>query len=448
MATPKTVAIIGSAIAGPTLALQILSNSVLRSAFRPILFDQTPAPGQEQGSKNRAGATVGLFANGLYPLHRLGLKDVIRKRGFECGPLTLWNCDYEGKGTLLSRQETAMWSSDLQTGVVYFERHALQSLLVERVQEMGGEVSWEKKAVGFETLADGKTKVSFADGSDASVDLLVGADGGYSAVRKFILKQRDAASAESRWLPDFMGLTGIYGVGTAPKAKDATVDFGDSHCIWLDRGFLATGPCPDGKFRWDLVLPEKEPPAASTPLSPVSLGPDAEPWQSLILPNQYPHESTVDTLREHLKVYHPYSGTFEGLVTSSDRIIRTPLRQRVWKEDEIQCGNVVLLGDAARLMMPTSGQGTGFAIEDATVLAKKLLKHSSSDDGLRTALDEYARARVPRSKKMATAATMAAEMSTNSAWYWRAVRYLTSKIQVGGPVKGYVNFFNLATQLT
>lgn len=441
MATPKTVAIIGSAIAGPTLALQILSNSVLRNAFRPILFDQTPSPGQEQGSKNRAGATVGLFANGLYPLHRLGLKDVIRQRGFECGALTLWNCDYEGLSTMLSRQETAMWSSDLQTGVVYFERHALQSLLVEKVRELGGEVSWEKKAVAFETIEDGKTKVSFADGSDVPVDLLVGADGGYSSVRKFVLDQRDAATAESRWLPDFMGLTGIYGVGTAAKAKEATVDFSDSHCIWLDRGFLATGPCPDGKFRWDLVLPENEPPSASAPLSPTSQESKAEPWQSLILPSQYTSESTVDILREHLNVYHPYSGTFEGLVASSDRIIRTPLRQRVWKEDEIQHGNVVLLGDAARLMMPTSGQGTGFAIEDATVLAKKLLKHvSRSDYSIRTALNDYACERVPRSKKMASAAIVAANMGTKSAWYWRAVRYLSSKIQVG-QVKGYVKHF-------
>lgn len=139
--SPKTVAIIGSAIAGPTLALQILSNSVLRSNFRPILFDQSSAPGLEnQSPKNRAGASVGLFANGLYPLHRLGLEDDIRREGYECLALSFWQCDYEGKHENLAHQENAMWSPDLQTGVVYFERHGLQSLLVDKVKGLGGEV--------------------------------------------------------------------------------------------------------------------------------------------------------------------------------------------------------------------------------------------------------------------------------------------------------------------
>lgn len=224
--SPKTVAIIGSAIAGPTLALQILSNSVLRSA-----------------------RFLGLFANGLYPLHRLGLEDDIRREGYECRALSFWQCDYEGKHENLAHQDNAMWSPDLQTGVVYFERHGLQSLLVDKVKRLGGEVFWEKKAISLETLDTGQTRVSFSDGTDISVDLLVGADGGYSAVRKYILNQRDSATAEARWLPDFMGITGLYGVGDATQAAGSTVKASESHCLWLDRGFLASGPCPDGKIR-------------------------------------------------------------------------------------------------------------------------------------------------------------------------------------------------------
>ncbi|KAF7560629.1 hypothetical protein G7046_g3497 [Stylonectria norvegica] len=431
---PRTIAIIGSAIAGPTLALQILSNSVLRSAFRPILFDQTPPPGVEDKShRNRAGATVGLFANGLYPLYRLGLEDAIRQRGFECGSLMTWNSDYSGTSERLSTQANAMWSSDLQTGVIYFERHALQALLVERVKELGGAVSWEKKAVDFHSLHNGQTRIDFADGTNESADLLVGADGGYSSVRSIILNQRNVATAEARWLPDFMGLTGFYGVSTGTKADEATAKFGDSHCIWLERGFLASGPCPGGRIRWDLIIPEENPPSSSSPLQTSHAATaDAEAWQSTIVPSQYPNASTVETLRRHKAVAHPYSGTFEALLNSADRIIRTPLRQRVWKKDEIQHGNTVLLGDAARLMLPTSGQGTGFAIEDATVLAKMLLKHVSSTQtpySMRTALEDYAQLRVPRSTKMASISSLAATWGTSSSWYWKAIRYYGSKWQ-------------------
>ena len=52
------------------------------------------------------------------------------------------------------------------------------------------------------------------------------------------------------------------------------------------------------------------------------------------------------------------TGTFGRMLATSERIIRSPLRQHVWKESEIQCGNVAVIGDAARLMLPSSGQGS------------------------------------------------------------------------------------------
>lgn len=437
MSAPKTIGIIGAAIAGPTLALQILSNKVLRSAFRPILLDQSAAPSASD-ERQRAGATVGLFANGLYPLYQLGLQDAIRQRGFECGQLSTWKCDSHGAKEMLNTQASAMWSHDLQTGVVYFERWALQSLLLDKVAELGGSVSWDKKAVAFDTLQDGRTAVTFEDGQTVTVDLLVGADGGYSAVRKFILNQKQPATAEERWLPDFMGMTGIYGVSKGVASPTSAARFGDTHLIWLDRGFLSSGPCPQGRIRWDLVLPEEEAPAAPEPEPSdprgAAMAQGSEPWISSMVPSAYPRDSTVDILRKYRNVYHPYGRNLEALLQSADRIIRSPLRQRVWRQDELHRGNSVLMGDAARLMLPTSGQGTGFAVEDATVLASQLLKYASSranggQGGLHDALKEYARLRHPRSTKMAKMSSAAAKFSMGSAWYWRVIRYYASKLQ-------------------
>ena len=107
---------------------------------------------------------------------------------------------------------------------------------------------------------------------------------------------------------------------------------------------------------------------------------DAAPgskWESRLIPGVYDRESSIEILRKHSGVYHPVAGTFGKLLAASERIIRTPLRQRVWEEEEIRYGNVAVIGDAARLMLPNSGQGTSFAIEDATVLANSLLNNRS-----------------------------------------------------------------------
>lgn len=432
---PKTVGIIGAGIAGPTFALQLLSNPSLRSRFRPLLFDQAASP-RLQGGGHRAGATVGLFANGLYPLYQLGLRDAIDQAGFECRSMSVWDCDGAGASEFRLTQPNVMWSHGLQKGVFYFERRRLQSVLLDKVRELGGEeVSWNRRAVGVETLPSGRTRVTFDDGQSVDLDLLVGSDGGYSRVRRHILDQRNPKTAEERWLPDHMGVCGFYGVSNGVQEPNPSVPFSDSHCIWLkEGGCLASGPCPDGRFRWDLLLPEDLPPPVSEAATETpSRGTEGqEAWQSALVPSLYTHESSVDTLRRHCNVFHPYARNVKGLLDTSDRIIRTSLRQRVWGRDEIQCGSVVLMGDAGRLMLPTSGQGTGFAVEDATVLAGILLKQVTSGAGdasgsMRQALEEYARLRHPRSVKMAWTAKWTAKVTVGSTWYWRAARHYATK---------------------
>ncbi|TKW48903.1 hypothetical protein CTA1_8565 [Colletotrichum tanaceti] len=483
--------ICGAAIAGPTLALHLLSHPVLRTLFRPILFDQSPAPGPATtgGSSpnhhhQRAGASVALLPNGIRPLLALGLGDAIRTHGHECDDLSLWSGpssldrNPDAPLTHLKTMTNGFWSHEMRMGAVYFERAALQALLVDRVRELGGDVRWTKKAVCFEhldpALASGeprdddddhhaacRSRVGFADGTHLDVDLLVGADGGYSAVRRHILALRDPQTAARRWLPDHMGMTGIYGISSAekmPVSHHPERPFSESHSVWLPRGFLATGPCPGKMFRWDLILPEKA--APETRADPADEETQAhhakdgdggeEPWHAAIAAGQYPRSVTVAILRAHLRLRHPFAGDFATMLASADRIIHTPLRQRVWRRDEIQwaasdtrggAGPVVLLGDAARLMLPTSGQGTSFAIEDATVLAAALLRHCGPNavgrggGDIQAAVEEYAALRVPRSEKMAVVASWAGSVAVGSTWYYRVMRYLAAKLASGADLK-------------
>ena len=77
-------------------------------------------------------------------------------------------------------------------------------------------------------------------------------------------------------------------------------------------------------------------------------------------------------------------------IRSPDEIITTDveeLRQERWHE-----GRAVLLGDAVHAMTPNIGQGAGMAMEDAAVLAEELA--SSSD--VEASLKNYVRRRKPR----------------------------------------------------
>ncbi|KAM4055857.1 hypothetical protein HRG_002784 [Hirsutella rhossiliensis] len=124
----------------------------------------------------------------------------------------------------------------------------------------------------------------------------------------------------------------------------------------------------------------------------------------------------------------------EATAEALRRLGRGSLRQRTWPPEEMQCGHPVLLGDAARLMLPAKGYGTGFAVEGATVLSGALLDRiaaPSSAGGVRAALEVYARLRYPRSAGIATLAKWTATMSVGSTWYWRALRHGTARWQPG-----------------
>lgn len=68
---------------------------------------------------------------------------------------------------------------------------------------------------------------------------------------------------------------------------------------------------------------------------------------------------------------------------------------------------VVLCGDAAHAMSPSTGSGGTMAIEDAFVLARELARVSAGTCDLDTALDAYYRQRLPRVEQMRIRTRMA-----------------------------------------
>ncbi|KAH8596627.1 hypothetical protein B0O99DRAFT_103320 [Bisporella sp. PMI_857] len=85
-------------------------------------------------------------------------------------------------------------------------------------------------------------------------------------------------------------------------------------------------------------------------------------------------------------------------------------------------------------MLPSSGQGTAFAIEDATLLANCLLNKPPTNDkpNLHNEFSHYAQLRVPRSKLMAKTAYWIGVAGLGQTWCWRWLRDFSSKWTAAG----------------
>lgn len=248
-----------------------------------------------------------------------------------------------------------------------------------------------------------------------------------------------------KWIPAFQDASNVYGISILEErtvdGNDVREAAADTHGCFLNPGHLSTSPLPGDVIRWDLQIPEHEKPpdfSLDTARENTQSAEQESLWTLKIAPSVYSKETTIEVLKQHAGVYHPVTGTFGSMLAASTRIIHIPLRQQVWSENEIQYQNIVLIGDAARTVMPSSGQGTSFAIEDATVLADCLLQYPLSapegegggegerKNGVKTneqqALTEYAKRRVKRSKQMLKFASLSCEFGLGRQWYWRLLR--------------------------
>ena len=211
---------------------------------------------------------------------------------------------------------------------------------------------------------------------------MVGADGGWSDVRRFIIAskntngdgngngKKEGGEVEQRWKPDFAGVDAIYGV--SKRIESAVEDGedtggegeqreGDTHWVFVDGGMASTWALEEGKMFWTISLFSKTPPGREKKSPKPQEGEDKLYGANVSL-GGYGFEETKTALESYENAWHPTAGNFGKLLRNSERIVRTPLWYRAWEGDEIGGGDVVVIGDAARLMLPTSGQGTYFLL--------------------------------------------------------------------------------------
>ena len=308
-------------------------------ALRRVGIDAIVLEAAESVAAARVGTGLHLWPNAMYPLQQAGLADdvvaasVVMKRG----QFQSW------RGPMLTEWPFEDLMRPLGVPGVGVARNELHGVLAHALDPAS--IRCSSRVVGFEQDADGVT-AKLEDGSEVRGDLLIGADGSRSTVRKRLLGERRGTYAGYviwRAIIDY---------------EDEDVPNGLFRIIW-GRGcrFLFFHVRP-GRLYWSHVEGAPEG------------GGDS------------PKGRKAGIVERHVGWPEPIgrilAATDEEEIGRSDNYEYEPMER--WTQDR-----VTLLGDAAHPMTFNLGQGACQAIEDAFALADELAK----DGDVHAALARY-----------------------------------------------------------
>lgn len=332
--------VMGGGIAGAGAAL-----ALHKAGFDVTVYEAHPDSAED------IGAFLTLASNGMRSLAQLDASAAVTAIGF---PLTSMRVLDDTGAEMAQVPLGKAGTPHLRYRCL--RRGDLNTALQTEVTRRGIGIRHGRRLVSVEDGPDAVT-AHFTDGTTASGDLLIGADGLNSTVRRLI-------SPDAR--PGYAGQHVFYGY-----TGDASGD-GRPETITMVRGSsVAFGYAvsPEGETHWFARV-------ADAPLATDAIA-DGNParWRDLLLPllrkDATPAADLVAATPDHLMV-----------TNATELPTGTPWRS----------GRTLIIGDAAHAASPATGQGASMALEDAVVLAKSLRDAPDTE----SALALYERLRRPR----------------------------------------------------
>ncbi|TMM35968.1 MAG: FAD-dependent monooxygenase [Actinobacteria bacterium] len=343
MSDTRTAVIVGGGIAGPVTALALRKAGIDATVYEAY---DTTADG--------VGGGLSIAPNGLNALAVLDAGDVVRRIGIPVTAMVMQS--WTGKTLARFGGDPAepimqfVWRADLYRG--------LRDELVRRAIPTG----YGKRLVSVTESRDSVT-AHFADGTHATGDILVGADGIRSTVRGLI----DPAAPAPRY-------AGLASFGARMDQTGEPSTDGAMHMVFGKRAFFGYQVLDDGTGGWFVNLPQRTP-------------------QSLADARRTGAPAWIARLSEVFRDDRTPAARMISRTRPEDLLIVGPMEDvptvPVWSRDR-----VVLVGDAAHATSPSSGQGASLAVESAVQLARCLrdLPH----DKAFAAYESLRRARVER----------------------------------------------------
>ncbi|ROO87191.1 2-polyprenyl-6-methoxyphenol hydroxylase-like FAD-dependent oxidoreductase [Actinocorallia herbida] len=313
-----SVLIVGGGIGGLSTAI----------ALRNVGYEVNVVEIQEDLHSSVFGVGIIQPMNALRALDAIGCALPCMEAGY---PAPAWGKVVDVEGNFLRDMPGArVEGSDLPplNGIT---RPQLHRILTDKAAEVGVTIEYSKT---FTELVDGPdgVAVTYDDGTENTVDHVVGADGVYSKVRPYVLGEMK---------PTFLG-QGAYRVNV-PRLPE------------IDRIILQTGPNGMAGF--------------------VPIGQDLAYffYNTDFTEGTWLESSELgDLLREHLEGFGGLTGWVrDNFCDDASQVVFRPeewlIAPAPWHR-----GRIVLIGDAVHAVTPHLGQGAAQAIEDGIVLAECL----------------------------------------------------------------------------
>jgi 2-polyprenyl-6-methoxyphenol hydroxylase-like FAD-dependent oxidoreductase len=344
MSNINTALVIGGGIAGPVAAI-----ALRKAGIEASVYEAYPRPSEG------VGGALALEPNGLAALGVIGVADAVR-----------------AVATPITRSVLALGGREL--GEIpglpglpprhVIERSDLHEILNGRARAVGVRFEYGKRLVGVDESRGGVT-ARFEDGTAATADILIGADGVHSTVRTLIDPTAPGAS-----------FTGLLGFGAT---VDAGLDLepGTMTFAFGRRAYYLYWPTRDGRTAWGANLP------AARPLT-------------LREARDLPAERWLETLRHEYADDDP--GAELARCTSPENLQVVGALQIMPPVPRWHRGRMVLVGDAVHAPSNSTGQGASLAIESAVQLARCVRDLPDAESAFR-AYESLRRSRVERIAK-------------------------------------------------
>jgi len=339
------VAIVGGGIGGLAAAAHLH-----RAGFRPVVYEQARVLGE-------VGAGLVLAPNAVRLLRRLGVLGELAGRAV---PLEVgWEFRRWEDGRVLSAEDLAGSCERLYGERTYTVHRAdLHSAIAAAVPP--GTIRLGAACTGVSVRGD-IAALSFADGTAAEADVVIGADGVHSAVRGAVTEPSPAT---------YSGICAFRAIVPADRAPAFSLR--PAQTLWLGPGHHLVHYPISGGTAVNLV--------AFAPAGDYTV----ESW------------SATATVAEFLAEFAGWDRRLRNLIRQAGTPGRWALLDRApltrWSR-----GPVTLLGDAAHPMFPFFAQGAAQSIEDAAVLARCLAQDTQDPA---SALRRYESLRLARTTRL------------------------------------------------
>ena len=346
------ITIIGAGLGGLTLARVLQLNSI------PVtIYEKEPSA----ESRTQGGQLDIHERDGQIALQRAGLFDqfqsIIHDGGAAAKVL-----DKDGN-TIVDIPD------DGNHGRPEVLRGDLRQILLQSLKP--NTIQWDKKLTDIQSLEHGQHRLSFADGTTVTTQILVGADGTFSKVRPLV------SDAKPQYVGTSLIETYLYDVDNQHPSAANIVGQGAMYALAPGKGIQAHRE-PGNVIHTYIALRQTE----------------AEL-------DQIDFNNSNVALKQLAHQFDQWHNDLLALITESEKgpILRKIHALPVGHQWDRVPG-VTILGDAAHVMTP-AGEGANLAMFDGSELAQAIIEHPND---IETAFAQYEQALFPRSEKAAARA--------------------------------------------